>query len=543
MKQKKKKIIIVFTTLVIAIVALSCTLLAAIIARHDTSDKESSKVELVKNDNTKYLIANILKSKNTEKTNQAIEEPRDDEAEKPSEDDKDDAKAKTFQSPNDLIASLLDKNTANQTSEKPKDASTESPTPENPEPETPTPEEPKPETPTPETPKDDELKYVAPQINYTKSSTGKFVFVNNPETLDVAHLANSNRLLYKDSFSGNMELYYEHIAQYGHKLGTSIYYAIRFYNPSSAAATLIVNKSGNSTLYWDPNHTDAERKEQKQLWTNTWKEYYTSGSRSFTIPENGTLVLYHANSNDSFSQSFQFSETPQPIMISSSFDGVLNLTANKTLNFEVLAYNGDYNNTLSATYPGNDDDKGKLLYTGYVNHSPNVYNNISFTINDSIKSGENLKVNVNGAEYDSWITNIILPRYENAYKYDTVNLIVKPEHGEEFSISPPFIDARTGNLYNVANWAVHYHENITLINAGKKQRKVSFIIKTPYAKSINIVPSYKNLESIYRFVYESEQIKAWTVIINPGEKITVPTTITLGGMSNGVIEKMVQIEE
>lgn len=408
--------------------------------------------------------------------------------------------------------------------------------------------------------KNNEIINNIPKVKYTKSNTGKFVFVNNPETIDVIHLADTNnRLFYKDSFKGNMELYYEHIAQYDHSLGSKIYYLIRFYNPGSTAVTLTINKSGNSTLKWSDSTDD--------LWTNTWKEYYNSESKTFTIGSKETLKLYHTNENagTNTNQSFQFSETEpsEAIIINSSFDGVLNMTSSGTLNFEVLAYKNSYNSTLNATYPGNDDDKGIKQYTGYVNHSPNVYNNISFTVNDSIKAGENLKVNVNNILYDSWVTNTISSTIENAYINEMLNLIVKPEHEATFTMgNPDFIDRRAAIHeyylkyknrddvyelpYNIANWAVHYHENITLKNTGTKTRKISFVIKTPNFKAISIIPNYNGLSNVYKFINENDsikEVKGWTVTLNPKAQITIPTEVILGGMSCGVFEKMIRIEE
>lgn len=186
-------------------------------------------------------------------------------------------------------------------------------------------------------------------------------------------------------------------------------------------------------------------------------------------------------------------------------------------------------------------------------------------------------IKMNDNIYDRWVTNSIglQNTIENAYVEETLNLVVKPEHRatgepESFVIGDPneedrrkaFMDTRQAIhdyyvkyrgrndvyelQYNVANWAVHYHENITIRNTGNKTRKISFILGSEYTKSINIIPNSIGLESVYHYMHEKDENKevvGWTITVNPNKEITIPTEVILGGMSSGYIEKRIKVVE
>lgn len=414
------------------------------------------------------------------------------------------------------------------------------------------------------------------KINYEKDESGKFVFINNPEGIRTDFLADSdygNRLIYKDTFSGNMELYYEHSTYEGRGVDVwdGFYYAIKFYNPNSSDVTLTVNRAG-STI---------------NNWPLTWEKYYSEGnnmpSKTYTIKPREVLYFFHSDNNsysfvDNINEAYSFNGYI-------GFDGVLNVTASNKLHFATLAFK-NLNNTSNATYPGsveNVNDKPNLrVITGSVNMLPELYNNSTFVIDDSVEADSNLKIIcTNGRIYDHWNTNyvgawsnssagLVYPANEDVkcvYKDDILPLSFTSELGSKVTVRPFYsgvdesydsrstvIEAFGARLqFGASNWAVHYHENITLINAGNNSRIVSFIMKPAIGSTYSIVQDTINaskninyLDNSNKFLTSAQQnpenIMIWKVKIEPGQTITVPAIVTLGGMSNGDISKFIRID-
>ena len=413
-------------------------------------------------------------------------------------------------------------------------------------------------------------------INYEKSNNGKFIFINNPEGIRKQFLADSNygnRLIYRDEFSGNMELYYEHstyedvsIAYRG-----NFYYAIKFSNNGNNNVTLTINSSGSTV----------------NNWTLTWKKYYNSNNNvpqtNYVIKPGESLYFYHSNNNpysfvNEFSSAYKFSGYV-------GFDGVLNVTSSGKLFVETMAFN-DKTKINGASYPGNVEsvsDKANLrVISGSTNSLPDLYNNVTFVIDDTVNSGDKLMiVCTNNNAYDHWITNyvgawsnsnlgIVYPANENTncvYKEDMLPISFTSELGNYVTIRPFYsgvsesydnrsivIEAFGAPLqFGVANWAVHYHENITLINNGKNTRTVSFVMKPTSRSTYSIVQDTVNASSNVNYIENSnkfftadsenpENVVIWKVEIDPGQTIKVPAIITLGGMSSGIINKYIYID-
>lgn len=446
------------------------------------------------------------------------------------------------------------------------------------------------------------------RINYQKGNdNGKFVFINNPEGIRYEFLADDdskqytvggetitinygNRTLYGNSFNGNMELYYEHstyewrpLEQYKNssaEVWDGFYYAIRFYNPNSTPVNLTINKAG-STL---------------NTWTSTWERYYSdtlcTPQKTYTIAPNEILYFYHGK-NGTEGDDYCFTNNINNALWLNGklgFDGVLNVTSNGMLYFSALAFR-DVSKTGNATYPGNVDsssDPDNLrVYSGSVNQLPDLYNNATFVINDTVETNSNLKILCNnGRTYNRWHTNLvgawvneinqIIPTDENihcAYKDDILSISftsAKEDDESTYTIKPYYegvegsvdnrqtvIEAKGSVLpFNVANWAVHYHENITIVNKGTKTRTLSFIMKpagcgSTYAivnqVSNNNTGGINYLDISNKFftaaVNNPEDKIVWKVQIGSGKSITIPSVITLGGMSCGDITKYIYVDE
>lgn len=457
---------------------------------------------------------------------------------------------------------------------------------------------------------DSNLANIPSRINYQKSNeNGKFAFINNPEGIRYEFLADEgskqytvdgetitvnygNRTLYGDYFNGNMELYYEHstyewrpLEQYKNssaEVWDGFYYAIRFYNSNSTPVTLTINKAG-STL---------------NTWPSTWERYYSdtlcTPQKTYTIAPNEILYFYHGKNGIDGDDYCFTNNINNALWLNGKlgFDGVLNVTSNGKLYFSTLAFK-DVGKTANAKYPGNVDnasDPDNLrVYSGSVNQLPDLYNNATFVIDDSVDTSSNLKILCNnGRTYNRWHTNyigawvkniananpVIMPSDDNiscVYKDDILPISFKSANDKLTYIIKPYYEGVEGSFDNrqtvieakglalpfvVGNWAVHYHENITIVNKGTKTRTLSFIMKpagcgSTYAivnqVSNNNTEGINYLDISNKFftaaVNNPEDKIVWKVQIGSGKSITIPSVITLGGMSCGDITKYIYVNE
>lgn len=393
----------------------------------------------------------------------------------------------------------------------------------------------------------------APQIGYSMNKSGKWIFVNNPESIDLnEYLADSNygnSLLYKTTLSGNAEIYYEHIA--GQNFLNNIYYAIRVYNPHDTNVTLKINKCG-ANMGVD--------------WKNVWEQYYNGTcnikGKTYTIPSKKSLIIYQSGNKFVVGGNEDVNSVQK---VYSSFDGVLNVTASNELHMAHLAFK-DITKTYSAVYKGNAEDRNTArVYSGEYSKLPELQNSLLFEIYDETPQGEltvAYKAN-NGTVYTTgsgkrWRTNLIggsidtkngyKPVYQSTHFVgDFVRLKVPIKSGSTINLGPYNAYSEVRNIihtlggnsikgwpYNWGNWAVHYNEQIKIQNYSSSTKNVSFKLVDVSGQTINY--------------YYSGTIKGtksdttmWTVNVPANSTKTINTIITLGGMSNGGISRVLEL--
>jgi hypothetical protein len=426
--------------------------------------------------------------------------------------------------------------------------------------------------------------YAAP-LSYTidKSTDTKFVFVNNPEAIESADLVDNGKVIYKTSFDKNIELYFEH----NRSTNTPFYYGIRIYNPNSYNVDLIINNSGISALYgsssyyakvWESYYSDnivysvknGGSLEKKNMFSIASKSYlYLWMVQDISMPGK---VKYVATTN---STSLPSDAVPINNSWSWAFDGVLNMTAKRNGSY-LAASNGtlDVANVAvsKSLYTSGDRSKintvstlatkKKSQLTGEYSGKPIVTNNITFKIDDNTPKGTlptyydtsasgNTPSIING-----WITNIN-GSSGTSYKKDILPISGIDSSGAKYTVTP------TGKIIT-ANYAVHYKENITVVNNGSKARNVAFYVNSGSGTSsehadttvVAFVPNGTKIRtSSYQTngvtvkpnatfnVYSTRtNIKVWTATIPAHSQITVPSITMIGGMSYATLIKMVCVD-
>lgn len=435
----------------------------------------------------------------------------------------------------------------------------------------------------------------ATAINYTiDTSDTKFIYVNNPEKLNDNAFIDNGRVIHKTSFDKNAELYFEH----SRNTLTPFYYGVRIYNPTNQNVTLTINKSGASACYNGCHH-----------YAKTWEEYYTSNITYRKDPESGNINLkesyvltpgqylyFWVTQDPNMKGKVKFLSTisdykyapyndylpdntiPINNTWSWAFDGVLNLTA-KLGNGNYLSSIGgklEVSNIAvsKAFYKSENKDKinktstlatketGTL--TGEYNGKPLVTNNAKFIIDDATVKGTLLTYysgtvdNNNLNLFGGWVTNMSGKEYTNAYQREMIPLSGLNSNGLRYTFSP-FNDILT------ANYAVHYLENITVVNNSSKSRNVAFYVNSGSGNStqngdttlvafvtnnsrgivknnykINGATIYPN--ATFDIFYVRTNIKVWSATIPPNTTITVPSITLLGGMSYAPLIKMMCVD-
>jgi len=435
----------------------------------------------------------------------------------------------------------------------------------------------------------------ASTVNYTldTSSDTKFVFVNNPEPIDNDDFVDNGKVIYKTSFDKNMEMYFEH----NRNTNTEFYYGIRIYNPTEYNVTLTINNSGISARYggekdhdviWEQYYTknvtyriDSETGETylKESYTMTPGQYlYFWMVQDLNMP--GKVKYLTTLSNYAYNPYNDYlpSDTiPIKWDWSWAFDGVLNLSAKvsdgaylsskggklEVANIAVSKsfYKSENKDAINSASTITEKEGGQL--TGEYAGKPIVTNTATFTINDSTPAGtipmyyrstsdENSRTLKNG-----WITNLS-GSSDIAYQKETIPLSGINKDGEKYTLTP------FGNIIT-ANYAVHYHENITIVNNSSKSRNVAFyintgsgtasisgdttwisfvtnsngeIVKDKYTSNgITVTPT-----ATFDIFEKRTNVEVWKATIPAGSKITIPSINLVGGMSFANIIKMVCVD-
>ena len=416
-----------------------------------------------------------------------------------------------------------------------------------------------------------------PEIEYELNKNGKWIFENNPEFLIREDMADiNNKALIIEKINGNTVFSFEHAVN-NFETADGFYYGINLKNESSEEITVKINKMGISNY-------ESNLSNLSENWKDTLNSYYNeNNSLNISIPAQSSKTFYIGKVGEKYS----LVDNKDNASKVQQFDGMINIETSGNLtmttyaclntynvNINNLTYNGMVTTDRKYTYNGQTFTENlKRVYTGIYNGLPEVTNNVTFATADS--SVGRLKVSYktsNNTQLDdskwdkyvgySWTTNNAKPVYNNSFNYvrkETLPLTV------QFNSKENVLKYNTANdpsnwIYNFENWYVEYNENITLKNEGTKKKRYSFFInahegdtgyKTIFSGtkqcSANFVYKKENSAKLYgdtkNQTTDNTVEKIWTVELNPGEQVTIPTIVTLGGMSYGSIEKWVQVED
>ena len=436
----------------------------------------------------------------------------------------------------------------------------------------------------------------ASKISYTvdKSNDTKFVFVNNPEPLDDNDFVDKGKVIYKTSFDKNMEMYFEH----NRNTSTPFYYGIRIYNPTSQNVNLTINNSGVSALYGGGKYYE---KVWEQYYTGNVVYHYNPSTNQYNAKESYTLspgqylylwVIQDLNMSgkvkfvstisnykyEPYNTYLPNSAVPVNQTWSWAFDGVINLTAKVSGGNYLSSIGGRLevsNIAVSQSFykAANKDKinsastittKKHSQLTGEYNGKPLVTNNVKFTISDKTPSGTlptyyststdaNKEMLMGG-----WVTNTSGSSSETAYQRELIPLTGINTRGASYTVKP-FSSITT------ANYAVHYKENITIVNNSSKSKNVAFYVnsgsgtasqsadKTLVAFVTNsnngiVKSSYKNNNvtiypsATFGIFAKRTNIQVWRATIPANTTITVPSITLVGGMSYANLVKMVCLD-
>lgn len=378
------------------------------------------------------------------------------------------------------------------------------------------------------------LKY-----NFASNTSGKWIFINNPEALYKEYLTDTTgKALYSDFINGNAEIYFEHYVK--DDVSLKMKYGIRFYNPTSTSVTLKINKCGTAITRGDGN-----------IYIETWKQYYGYSrcsivGQSFTINSGKSMMIYlNVKSTGSGWNDWVCNYTtslPVDGIPTSVIDGVLNVNSSGRLNVETFMFE-DVNTIPSNSYSNSDNyidtDANRFVYSGYYNKLPYLVANIKFNITDTTPIGAlQIKYENNATTRDNWYTHLSATfNDKDVFTGDMINLIN--------SNNP---------VYNWANYAVHYTENIILNNTTSSTKVIAYYVNSFYAsndsgvekgsaivafsKDNNLNYSYKR-DIIGKWHTSQNFEKIWEIKVPANTQITVPTEVLLGANSHGKLGRKV----
>lgn len=442
----------------------------------------------------------------------------------------------------------------------------------------------------------------APMVKYTNDTDGKWIFINNPEMLrSRTFLAESNScdpntlmgvekeecnvkgsLLMKTTIDKTTEIHWAHNVSL-EKLGGSdyFYYGIRIWNPNKAAQSVRVETCGAQT---GGNGNGAQ----------TAREYYTGGcrivgpngenllGRSFLIPSETSVTIFVTKKAGNSNVSYVVSNTAgekERFYGSGEIDGTIKITPSSKMNVSTILFLNDYVKTFNAGYGGNFLQKdGPRVFTGYIEHLPEVYNQMSYYLYDYTPTGElpvSFKDNrgIVSKNQKEWSTNntgaigggvtVNSDRTCSINKFgDNMGVFVQDytrlkiwSGRSEIAVGPYpestdsrntyewfnnyYGDICNGNVYgypwNWVSWNVHYNEGILIVNESKQTKKVT--LKMSSESNFNTMCAGK-FES-----YNGGGTAECSVTVQPGSKIKIPAIVTLGGNTGGTIKKQLILEK
>lgn len=434
----------------------------------------------------------------------------------------------------------------------------------------------------------------ASPISYVKdtSSDTKFIFVNNPEPIEDSDLVDNGKVIYQTSFDKNMEMYFEH----NRGTNTPFYYGIRIYNPTNKNVTLTINKSGISALHngkkyhkvWEQYYSGnvIYRKDSSTGKVNLKTSYVLSPGQYLylwmvqDLNMSGNVKFMATISNYKYAPYNDYlpsDAVPIDYSWSWAFDGVLNLTAKVDGGGYVSSVGGrlDIANIAVSKSFYKAENKDKIngastlatkkhsQLTGEYAGKPLVTNSVTFNIDDSTPKGTlptyySTSSNANDLSLMSgWVTNLS-GSSTSAYQRETIPLSGIATNGSRYTVTP------FGSI-TTANYAVHYKENITIVNNGSKPRNVAFIVNTGSGTDstaadttwISFVTNgsnqvvknaYKtngvtiNPNTTFDIFSKRTNVKVWSATVPAKTSITVPSINLVGGMSYANIIKMVCVD-
>lgn len=302
------------------------------------------------------------------------------------------------------------------------------------------------------------------------NSNRRLIYVNNPEGLSAARLADLNRdpqgrgpaLIYVQGSAGeNYRLFFGH----SNKSGAAMGYGILFFNNSSTTATLTVQGRGFA----------AGGISGGTPWAQLFNSYGpASPNYSVTnIAPNGIHWIRWDNINGSFSGVVDFNITGGNLLIRT--------VAYRTFsNLPGSYYPMGYVTNTDTFSDGTTQDQ-RRVYKGVSTHTATILN-ASYTITSS-DVGRALPLNYQSyggflSGRTTWVSNIDSGNNSQGIGSDMAAFSLSSLNGTAWTFSATTNDA-SGRISNLGNWGIVYRTNITITNNSGAQRTVSLRFQPP----------------------------------------------------------------
>jgi len=348
----------------------------------------------------------------------------------------------------------------------------------------------------------------ATEISYQKRTGGTYVYLNNPEKLQKEDIGQA--ILRDEGLSGDVQVTWEH----SNYTGSFIYLGYQLKNEGTEDAFVTVMNVGYQTT-------------GEWLGQQSWSDYY---NRRFELPddyftENGAESERYRGQNflDYTPRIFQPTTYRIPVgeyiyVVGGTSKDAWNETnvaqtadifvkkghcTNAAANFFVTG--GKVTGTFYC-YQNADQVKAEPEEQGYITlrkgtqfgyqykgvdyHAGLIESNPVFIVNDQTPAGslpvvyenyydetaqfnpmpyEEFHSKPNTVERHSWTTNINPQNNRRGVGTDMSSFECVTVKGDTVVIDNEHADG-TGNTGNFGNWMIDYHDNITLVNQGDKER-------------------------------------------------------------------------